>query len=137
MPLAIQSEAKRITKIIRELLDFARQTTPNRDHHALNDIIVSTANLMRPLASKRGVEIKLDLPPAAVGCGFRFGTNPTSLDESDCQCGPVNKRSRFDHHHVVQGQCQTTWRIPRSRRSDSADRSAPIAGLRSGTTGPV
>ncbi len=71
--LAIQSEAKRIAKIIRELLDFARQTMPNRDRHALNDVIVSTANLMRPLASKHGAEIKLNLPPQSLIADFDSG----------------------------------------------------------------
>ncbi len=70
---AIQSEAKRIAKIIRELLDFARQTTPNRARHALNDVIVSTAKLMRPLAAKHGTEIKIDLPQQPLVADFDSG----------------------------------------------------------------
>lgn len=71
--LTIQTEAKRIAKIIRELLDFARQTTPNRDRHAVNDIIISTANLMRPLANKCGAEIKIDMPQPPLEADFDSG----------------------------------------------------------------
>ncbi len=59
---AIQHEGQRIAKIIRELLDFARQSTPNRSQCSLKEVIQVTANLMRPLASKHGAEIQVELP---------------------------------------------------------------------------
>ena len=100
--LAIQSEAKRIAKIIRELLDFARQTTPNRDRHALNDIIASTANLMRPLAAKHGAEIKLDLPQQPLVADFDSGQIQQVLTNLIVNAVQSTGRQRFNHHHVVQ-----------------------------------
>ncbi len=58
--LAIQSEAQRIAKTVRELLDFARQSTPNRMHQDLNELVLSTFNLMRPLVEKMDAELQLE-----------------------------------------------------------------------------
>lgn len=60
--LAIQSEAQRITKIVRELLDFARQSTPQRFNQNLNDLVKVTFDLMEPLAGKHHTSLTLDLP---------------------------------------------------------------------------
>ena len=61
---AIRSEAQRITKIVRELLDFARQSTPHRSQQNLNELIQDTANLMQPLASKQNAELIVNVPDA-------------------------------------------------------------------------
>ena len=60
--LAIQSEAQRITKTIRELLDFARQSTPQRSTQNLNELIESTATLMHPLVKKHDALLSVNLP---------------------------------------------------------------------------
>ncbi len=58
----IQSESQRITKIVRHLLDFARQSTPQRSRQDLNQLIAMTASLMEPLAAKHHTELELNLP---------------------------------------------------------------------------
>lgn len=58
----IQSESQRITKIVRHLLDFARQSTPQRSRQDLNQLVSMTANLMEPLAAKHQTELHLWLP---------------------------------------------------------------------------
>jgi signal transduction histidine kinase len=60
--LAIQGEAQRITKIIRELLDFARQSTPHRSSQDLVALIKSTVNLMEPLVAKLNSQLEVSLP---------------------------------------------------------------------------
>ncbi len=60
--LAIQAEAQRITKIIRELLDFARQSTPQRTTQDLVELIKTTVNLMEPLVAKLDATIATSLP---------------------------------------------------------------------------
>ena len=60
--MAIHSEAQRITKIVRELLDFARQSTPHRSDHNLNELIRSIVGLMEPLAHKHHTSITTELP---------------------------------------------------------------------------
>ena len=58
----IRSEAQRITKTIRELLDFSRQSAPHPTRQVLGEVIQASANLMRPLSTKHGIEIKVVLP---------------------------------------------------------------------------
>lgn len=59
---AIQSEAQRISKIIRDLLDFARQATPNRSRQNLCELVESTVALVRPLIAKSDCELNLSTP---------------------------------------------------------------------------
>ena len=59
---SIQSEAQRITKIIRQLLDFARQSTTNCTRQDLGALVESTVDLVRPLLSKCQAELDLQLP---------------------------------------------------------------------------
>lgn len=71
--LAIQSEAQRITRIIRELLDFARQSTPQRAIHNLNDLVQATFDLMEPLASKHHTTLSLLLPDEPLDANIDAG----------------------------------------------------------------
>lgn len=54
---AIQSETQRITKTIRELLDFARQSPPNRRIQSIVELSQQTVALARPLAAKEKIEL--------------------------------------------------------------------------------
>jgi signal transduction histidine kinase len=53
----IKAEADRIAAIIRQLLDFARQRTPQRLEVDLQDLVGQTVVLLRSLAEKRNVRI--------------------------------------------------------------------------------
>jgi two-component system NtrC family sensor kinase len=64
--LTIQAEAQRITKIIRELLDFARQSTPQRSTLDLVALIKSTVNLMEPLVAKHDATLEVSLPESSM-----------------------------------------------------------------------
>jgi signal transduction histidine kinase len=64
--IAIQAEAQRITKIIRELLDFARQSAPQRSTHDLIALTKSTVNLMKPLVAKLGATLKESMPDSSM-----------------------------------------------------------------------
>jgi two-component system, NtrC family, sensor kinase len=61
----IVDQVDRITRIIRQLLDFARRRTPDRGRHALTPVVEQTLNLLRPMAGKRQVDLVLeaDDPP--------------------------------------------------------------------------
>ena len=63
---AIQTEANRMTAIIRQLLDFARRNTPHRVKTQLWQIVQDTTELLAPLAQKQNVSISLpeDREPA-------------------------------------------------------------------------
>jgi signal transduction histidine kinase len=61
---AIKAEADRITTIVRNLLDFARQTTPQRRPLTLRKIVDQTAALLAPLAHKRNVTVEVAAPEA-------------------------------------------------------------------------
>jgi signal transduction histidine kinase len=56
---AIKAEADKMTKIIRELLDFARASTPHKTAVDLRQVVSQTVDLLRPLAEKRNVELRL------------------------------------------------------------------------------
>ncbi|MBC8876464.1 MAG: HAMP domain-containing histidine kinase [Planctomycetes bacterium] len=55
----IKVEADRIAAIIRQLLDFARQRTPKRMEADLRDLVGQTVSLLKSLAEKRNVRIRV------------------------------------------------------------------------------
>jgi len=56
----IKAEADRITSIIRQLLDFARRRSPQRSQIDLRDVARQTVQLLEPLASKRGLRLRVE-----------------------------------------------------------------------------
>jgi two-component system NtrC family sensor kinase len=56
-------ETKRCAAIIRRLLDFAREKTPEKSFTDLNQVIEDTARIIERPASFRDIEIDLDLDP--------------------------------------------------------------------------
>jgi signal transduction histidine kinase len=54
----IKQEADRIADIIRQLLDFARQRSPQRSRVSLVDLVERTFSFLQPLADKRNVELR-------------------------------------------------------------------------------
>ncbi len=62
MDLVIR-ETKRCAAIIRRLLDFAREKTPEKKYHDLNRIIQETARILERPASLHDVEIMMQLDP--------------------------------------------------------------------------
>ena len=56
-------ETKRCATIIRRLLDFAREKTPEKNFSDLNQIIEDTVRIIERPASFRDVEIAMDLDP--------------------------------------------------------------------------
>ena len=54
---AIKTEADRMTKIIRQLLDFARTSTPHKAAVDLRQVISQTVDLLRALAEKNNVRL--------------------------------------------------------------------------------
>jgi two-component system NtrC family sensor kinase len=59
----IGDQVDRIAKIIRQLLDFARRRAPDRGRHALTPLAEQTLNLLKPMATKKQVELALDAGP--------------------------------------------------------------------------
>ncbi|MHC4177726.1 MAG: sensor histidine kinase [Planctomycetota bacterium] len=56
---AIKAEADKMTGIIRQLLDFARRTTPQRVSVDLQQVVRQTLELLGALAEKQGVDLSL------------------------------------------------------------------------------
>lgn len=69
----IKTEADRIAKIIRELLDFARRSTPQREDTDLRAVVDHAVELLRAFADKSHVTIAVDADgdhfPAHVDAG--------------------------------------------------------------------
>jgi signal transduction histidine kinase len=55
----IKAEADRITGIVRQLLDFARQCAPQRSPTDLGDLLQRTLRLLKPLADKKAISFAL------------------------------------------------------------------------------
>jgi len=62
LDLVIQ-ETKRCATIIRRLLDFAREKTPEKKYSDLNGVIEETAQLISQSAQVADIDIKMDLDP--------------------------------------------------------------------------
>jgi len=60
--LIIAQQAERVASIIRQLLDFARQRSPQPTHHNLVALVRKTAALLTALAHKHGVSFEVDAP---------------------------------------------------------------------------
>lgn len=61
----IIEQTARIAATIRQVLDLARQQPPNRSPLDLSSLIESTRELLLPLASKKSIEVRVDVPPTA------------------------------------------------------------------------
>jgi signal transduction histidine kinase len=59
----IYSETERMTASIRQLLDFARPSEPQRAQADVAQMVRETAALLTPVAKKNRVELELELPP--------------------------------------------------------------------------
>ena len=62
----ISQQAQHMTRIIRQLLDFARRTAPRRAPEDLRQLVARTLGLLRPLAAKRQVELLNEVPEGCV-----------------------------------------------------------------------
>jgi signal transduction histidine kinase len=60
----IVSQTERVTRIVRQLLDFARRRVPKRTDTDLAELADRTTQLLTALAKKSGVEIKVEPGPA-------------------------------------------------------------------------
>ena len=71
--LAIRSEAQRITGIVRELLDFARQNTPQKSMQNLNELVSSTTELMETVAAEHQTHLHLSVPDEQLSANIDAG----------------------------------------------------------------
>ncbi len=62
----IKSEADRITGIVRQLLDFARQRPPHRQRVEVCDLVKRTLHMLQPLADKKQIVLATHLPDEPV-----------------------------------------------------------------------
>lgn len=53
----IREQVAGMTRIVRQLVDFARAHKPSRARHALRPLLETTATLLRPMAKKKQVEL--------------------------------------------------------------------------------
>src|SRR5262249_8820849 len=58
----IVTQAQRMTRIIRQLLDFARRGGAHKSPEDLRNLARQTVSLLAPIAEKRGVTLVVDAP---------------------------------------------------------------------------
>ena len=64
----IVEQSERITRIIRQLLDFARQRRAEKRPLDLQALAAQSVTLLEPLTTKRGVHLELEPAVAPAGC---------------------------------------------------------------------
>jgi signal transduction histidine kinase len=57
----ITGQVEKMTRIVRQLLDFARRKTPRRIAHDVRDIATKTSSLLSALARKSSVELEVEV----------------------------------------------------------------------------
>jgi two-component system, NtrC family, sensor kinase len=62
----VSQQAERVASIIRQLLDFARQRSPQPTRYDLVALVRDTTRLLGALAHKRGVSFEIDTPAGSV-----------------------------------------------------------------------
>ena len=58
----IAEQSERMTRMVRQLLDYARRRSPKRIETDLRDVVASAASLLEPIAKQMGIELQLELP---------------------------------------------------------------------------
>ncbi len=53
----IVQQAESMTRIIRQLLDFARRTSPSKTYESINTLVAQTISMLGPLAEKQKCEV--------------------------------------------------------------------------------
>jgi len=56
----IVQQAESMTRIIRQLLDFARRTSPSKTHESINALVAQTMSMLGPLAEKQRCRVTFD-----------------------------------------------------------------------------
>lgn len=75
----IYSEAERMTSTIRQLLDFARPSTPQRTAADIAQVVRETASLLDAVAKKSNVELSLDVPEGTLQACIDVGQTQQAL----------------------------------------------------------
>lgn len=73
----IVAQTERVTKIVRQLLDFARRRAPNRTDTDLGELAERTAQLLEGLAKKARVEVKVER-----GAAVRAKIDPGQIEQA-------------------------------------------------------
>jgi len=77
----ISEQANRMTKIIKQLLDFARRRRSQRKASDIRPLVSEIADILSPMARKTGVSIEVDIPE---------GLPPANIDQSQIQQVLIN-----------------------------------------------
>ncbi|MBZ4397887.1 HAMP domain-containing sensor histidine kinase [Myxococcus sp. MISCRS1] len=59
----ISQQAQHMTRIIRQLLDFARRRAPHRAPEDVRELVSRSLSLLKPMAAKKSITLVEDIPP--------------------------------------------------------------------------
>jgi two-component system, NtrC family, sensor kinase len=89
----IREQAQRVSRIVRQLLDYARRREPARHSHDLGKLARATVALLQPQASERSVTLELAIdeatPPRAMVDAGQIQQVLTNLVVNAVQASPV------------------------------------------------
>jgi signal transduction histidine kinase len=78
----IVSQTDRVTKIVRQLLDFARRRAPKRAETDLADLAEHTSQLLSALAKKSKVEVEVVQPKASEKKAVRLKVDAAQIEQA-------------------------------------------------------
>ena len=91
---AIRDEADKMTRIIRQLLDFARTSTPRKQPVDLRSVVRQTIDMLGAIAEKQNVRLQFEPMRGDGGGRHRRRANPAGVDESDDERHPGHAAGR-------------------------------------------
>ena len=110
-------ETKRCAAIIKRLLDFAREKTPEKKFTDINQLVLDTARLIERPANLRDIEIAMDLDP---------GLPPVWADAD--QMTQVIMNMLVNAQHAIEEKGSITVRSRRAQKAPGAEPGAqPVA----------
>jgi signal transduction histidine kinase len=128
----IIAEAQRMTKIIRQLLDYARRRPPEKKQEDLARLAADTLSLVATLASKRRVELAFaGEGGGGAGSGSSPAPAPVTVDPAQVQQALTNLVVNAIQASAEGGRVDVSLRAARARRpgAPGADASPEADGF--------
>ncbi len=118
----IKAESDRMAKTIRQLLDFARHSEPQRARADLRHVIRQTVDLLQPLANKKNITIETRLPDVPAEARFDVGQIQQVLTNLI-----VNGTQAMSEGGTIQVELDVVHRLPPAVEENLGEESAARA----------
>ncbi len=102
----IIDQAERMTKIIRQLLDYARRRPPQKGEQDLSRLAADLLPMLSTLASKKSIQLEFRAEVDARTGDRRRDPGPAGADQPDRERHPGQRRRRDGRRHLARGEAR-------------------------------